>query len=129
MMRLQFYACRVLPHLHSGGSQRCLVDNKVLQTHKRDADIIYGDDAHLCRRELQIYTFVTSTDVSIAFLFNASPFHSLNPSLISFLFLSCPVFIPLFSFAPHSQIPSMPSQLLLYLTNIADIPPLLYHLS
>lgn len=62
------------------------MDNKVLQTHKRDGDVIYGDEVHLRRGELQIYTFVTSADVSNVFLFNSSPFHSLNPSLISFYF-------------------------------------------
>lgn len=36
MMCLQFYLCWVLPHLDGGGSRRCLVDNKVLQTHKCD---------------------------------------------------------------------------------------------
>lgn len=48
------------------------MENKVLQTHKRDGDIIDGDEVRLRRGELQIYTFVTSTDVSIAFLFSSS---------------------------------------------------------
>lgn len=46
--------------------------NKVLQTHKRDGDVIDGDEVRLLRGELQISTFVTSTDVSIAFLFSSS---------------------------------------------------------
>lgn len=115
------------PHLQGGDSQRCLGDNKVLRTHRYDGDIIYDDEVRLRRGVLQIYTFVTSIDVRetlllIAFLCNSPCFHSLNPSFISFLFLSCTVFIPLFSSAPHSHIPSLFSQLLLYLTNIAETP-------
>lgn len=80
------------------------------------------------------HTFVVSINVGgtflfIAFLCSSPPFHSLNPSFISFLFLSCPVFIPLFSSAPYSHIPSMSSQLLLDLTILLISPPLLHHLS
>lgn len=94
-MHLQFCLCLVYPHLQGAGSQRCLVDNKVLQTHKRDEDIIYGDEVHLRRGELQIYIFVTSTDMSLAFLFNFSfPLPKSLPHIL--LLLSCPAFIPLF---------------------------------
>lgn len=46
--------------------------NKVPQTHKRDGDVIDGDEVRLRRGELQISTFVMSTDASIAFLFSSS---------------------------------------------------------
>lgn len=127
------------PHLHGGDSLRYMVDNKVPHTHTHTHSTetwfmvtrsVFTEV--ICNRNLSwalmLVIFFFLVCLFCLFVYATLSFHSLNPSLHFALFLSCPVFIPCSS-ATHSHIPPMSSQLLLYLTNIADIPPLLYHLS